>query len=93
MTDYEFEVILEEIHKELAAHEGPDKVPEIVVYEKQSYIPMGTMYQCGMSPDGSQVLVNRDLVLSHYPYADSDTIRQILSEEIKELRRYSHAGK
>lgn len=93
MTDYEFELLLEDIQESLDSLEWKSAAPAVAVYDGSKDSPMGSIYRCDISQDRSRIVVNRDLVLSHYPYADKETIKQILTDEIEKLRRYSHGGK
>ena len=90
MTDYEFELLLEDIQESLDPSEG---APAVVVYDESKDSPMGNIYHCDISQDRTRIFVNRDLVLHRYPYADKETIRQIVTDEIKRLRMNTHGRK
>ena len=90
MTDYEFELLLEDIQNGLDPSIGS---PVVAVYDGSKDSPMGDLYYCDISLDRSRITVNRDLLLEHYPYADQDTLRKMLLEEIERLRITSHGGK
>ena len=90
MTDYEFELLLEDIQESLDPSEG---APAVVVYDGSKDSPMGNIYHCDISQDHSRIVVNRDLLLERYPYADRDTLRKMLLEEIERLRITSHGRK
>ena len=90
MTDYEFELLLEDIRESLDPSIGS---PVVAVYDASKDSPIGSIYHCDISHDHSRIVVNRDLLLEHYPYADRDTLRKMLLEEIERLRITSHGGK
>ena len=90
MTDYEFELLLEDIQNSFDPSEG---APAVAVYDESKDSPMGNIYHCDISQDRTRIVVNRDLVLQRYPYADKETIRQILTDEIKRLRMNTHGRK
>ena len=90
MTDYEFELLLEDIQKSLDPSIGS---PVVALYDGSKDSPMGNIYHCDISQDRSRIVVNRDLLIEHYPYADGDTLRKILLEEIERLRITSHGRK
>ena len=90
VTDYEFELLLEDIQNSFDPSEA---APAVVVYDGSKDSPMGNIYHCDISQDRTRIVVNRDLVLQRYPYADKETIRQILTDEIKRLRMNTHGRK
>ena len=90
VTDYEFELLLEDIQNSFDPSEA---APAVVVYDGSKDSPMGNIYHCDISQDRSRIVVNRDLLIEHYPYADGDTLRKILLEEIERLRITSHVRK